>query len=150
MTVTLDNDLTCRVIDCATEVHRRIGPGLYKDVYQSCLALQLTAAGLPFDRGRVLPLVYDGHQLDYHCGTDFIVADSLVLQVEAVDEVDYTQECRLRTCVSMGDFPLGILLNFNVVEMEDGISRITSHVDRRPAGFVVHDVFEGPELDRSL
>jgi GxxExxY protein len=150
MTVTPDNDLTCRVIDCATEVHRRIGPGLSKDVYESCLSLQLTAAGLPFERGRVLPLVYDGHQLDFRCRTDFIVANSLVLQVEAVDEIDYTQECLLRTCVWMGDFPLGLLLNFNVVEMEDGVSRITSNAERRPAGFIFHDVFEGPEFDPSV
>src|SRR5271154_7038761 len=118
----LDNDLTRRVIDCAAEVHRHIGPGLDKEVYETCLAMELTKAGLIFDRGRVLTFVYRGHQLDYQCPADIIVEDTLLLQIEAVDELDLSHEQRLRTCLYMSGLSLGLLLNFNVVEMEDGIS----------------------------
>ena len=144
MTVTPDNELTRRVIECATEVHRQIGPGLSKEIYGTCLGMELTAAGLEFERGRVLPFVYDGHLLDFTIETDFIINDFLVLQVEAVDEIELIHEQQIRTCVFMSGFPLGILLNFNVVEMLDGVMLMPARIkDDEPAE---RDVFDDPEL----
>src|ERR1700722_6706663 len=113
-----DNELTRRVIDCAVEVHQRVGPGLSRDVYETCLAIELNAAGLQFECGRVLPFIYDGHQCNFSIQTDFIVADTLLLQVEAVEELELTHQQKLRSCLWMGKFPLGLMLNFNVVDME--------------------------------
>ena len=106
-------------------------------------------AELAFEHGRVLPAVYDGRTLDFRCRTDFIVADGLVLQVEAEEQLDFTHEALLRTCVWMGGFPLGLLLNFNVVDMAaEGISSVTClRAENSPEDDVFGDVFEDPELN---
>ena len=151
MNATPDNELTSRVIDCVAEVHRQLGPGLTRDVYETCVAMELTKARLRFERGRVLQMVYDGHRLDYRCQADLIVADSLLLQVEAADEIELTHEQRMRTCLWMGGLTLGLLLNFNVVEMDEGISRITGYVagdQTEPSP--EHDVFDDPDLGSTL
>jgi GxxExxY protein len=136
-------------MDCAVEVHRQLGPGLFRDVYETCLAMELTAAGLPFERGRVLPVVYDGHQLAFRCQTDLIVANSLILQVEAADEIELIHEQRLRTGLWAGGLPLGLLLNFNVVAMVDGITQMISNAaEGQPPP--THDVFEDPDLGSTL
>jgi GxxExxY protein len=146
MTHTPDNDLTRRVIDCATEVHSHIGPGLDKDVYETCLAMELTKADLPFERGRVLTFVYNGHQLDYQCAADFIVAGSLLLQIEAVEEIEPIHEQRLRTCLYMGGFTFGLMLNFNVVDMDDGILGTSGTVAEEHPRVEELDVFDDPNL----
>jgi len=137
----MNETLKHRVIDCAREVHRNLGPGLFQDIYETCLAMELAKKGVGFERGRVLPLIYDGHQLEFSCQADFIIGDRLLLQVEAVDEIELIHEQRLRSCLWMGGFPLGLLLNFNVEEMDDGISEMTAPVVPRPA----RDVFDDPE-----
>jgi len=140
----MDDDLISRVIECVTEVHREAGLGLTKELYGDLLALELTAAGLPFERGRVLRMVYDGHQLDFTMAAEFIVADALVLQIEVVDEIELIHEQQLRTCVWMGGFALGLLLNFNVADIEDGISRITTNAGAGQSEY--RDVFDDPDL----
>jgi GxxExxY protein len=140
-------DLIRRVIDCATEVHCQLGPGLEKDIYETCLSMELDKAGLAFERGRVLSFVYHGHLLDYQCPADIIVADCLLLQIEAVDELELVHEQRLRTCLYMGGFSLGLLMNFNVMEMADGISRMAGTAGQGQPDPEMRDVFDDPEFD---
>ena len=147
MDKTADEDLVRRVTDCAITVYERVGPGLTKDAYKKCLAIELMIAELAFEHGRVLPAVYDGRTLDFRCRTDFIVADSLVLQVEAEEELDFTHEALLRTCVWMGGYALGLLLNFNVADMAaEGIRRVTClrAGDDAFGGNAFGDVFDDP------
>jgi GxxExxY protein len=144
MTQSPNDDLTRRVIDCVMEVHNQTGPGLTKDVYEACLTLELAAAGLPYESGRVLPLVYDGCELDFRCQTDLIVSETLMVQVEAVDEIEPIHEQKLRTCLWMGSYPAGLLVNFNVDDMADGITYMAAPAPQaRP---VTHDVFDDPDL----
>jgi len=137
----MDEALRRQVIDCAREVHRNLGPGLFQDVYETCLAMELSKAGVIFERGRVLPLIYDGHQLEFTCQADFILGESLLLQVEAVDEIELIHEQRLRSCLWMGGFPSGLLLNFNVVKFTDGITEMSAPVLPHPT----RDIFGDPQ-----
>jgi GxxExxY protein len=140
-----DNELTRWIIACATEVHDNLGPGLHAEVYEARMASEMSGAGLPFQRARVLPLIYEGQQLDF-IQTDFIVGTSVILQVEAA-EAEYTHQAQLRTSIWAGEFPVGLLLNFNVARMRDGISRVTRQGDvavELPAAFL--DVFDDPDL----
>lgn len=130
-----DEDLIRRVRDCTAAVIREIGTGLSRDIHETCLAMELTKAGLKFERGRVLPLIYRGVQLDFRCRTDVIVADVLLLRVEAADAIDEEHEKRLRTCIWMGGFPLALMLNFNVVEIDDGIATMTPRLAGEESGF---------------
>ena len=74
-----------------------------------------------YETGRVLHLVYDGRELDSRCQTDLIVDETLVVQVEAADAIEFAHEQKLRSCLKMGDYQSGLLVNFNVVAIEDGI-----------------------------
>ena len=140
-----DPDFTDRVIAFAKEIHTKTGPGLTKQTYENCLDIELTAAGLPFDRGRVLSLTYKGHDLDFTVQTDFIVANTLLLQVEAEEELELIHDQKIRSALYMGGFPSALMLNFNVVDMDNGIAIFTQAEagidDDRP-----YDVFDNPDL----
>ena len=147
MTQIPNDDLIRRVIDCATEVHSHVGPGFDKDIYETCLTMELGKAGLSFECGRVLTLVYRGHLLDYQCPADIVVAGSLLLQIEAVDELELVHEQRLRTCLYMGGFPVGLMINFNVLEMKEGITRFAGNSGRAEPGPEIRDVFDDPDYN---
>ncbi|MSP02761.1 MAG: GxxExxY protein [Acetobacteraceae bacterium] len=140
-----DNVLTRRVLDCAEEVHREVGPGLEADAYKTCLAMELTKAGIPFERHCLLKPSYRGHPLELEYRMDFVIADTLVVEVEAVEEIGEIHEQRLRTYVHFGPFPMGILLNFNTVDFDDGILGIpgipVDVLNAPPDGV---DVFDDP------
>ena len=140
-----DPDLAARVIAFAMEIHGKTGPGLTKEVYENCMDIELTAAGLPFERGRILSLVYKGHDCDFTVQTDFIVAGTLLLQVEAEEELELIHDQKIRSSLYMGGFPSALMLNFNVVDMDDGIAVFTQAEagidDDRP-----YDVFDDPDL----
>ena len=116
--------LTRRVIGCAIEVHRHLGPGLLESVYESCLCDELAAAGLPFVRQLRVPVIYKGRTLDEHYQMDVIVEETLALEIKAVHQVHPIHEAQLRTYLRLSALPLGLLLNFNALQMKDGISRI--------------------------
>ncbi len=148
MTQIPDDDLTRRVIDCVIEVHSQVGPGLSKDVYEACLTLELADAGLSYESGRVLTAVYDGHQLNSRYQTDLIVAGTLLLQVEAEDVIEPIHEQKLRTCLWVGGYPFGLMLNFNVVDIKDGIIPMARNGGDTSAA--IHDVFEDPDLGQTI
>ena len=87
MTFMPDSTLTRRVIGCAIEVHRTLGPGLLESVYEACLCEELATAGLTFARQRSLPVMYKSRMLDGHYQMDVVVEDALVLEIKAVHQV---------------------------------------------------------------
>jgi GxxExxY protein len=118
------SDLTRRVIGCAIEVHRHLGPGLVESMYETCLCDELTEAGLSFDRQRRLPAVYKRRTLDGHYQLDVIVEETLVLEIKAVHQVHPIHQAQLMTYLRLSGTPLGLLMNFNTVLMKDGITRV--------------------------
>jgi len=117
-----DSELTRRVIGCAIEVHRNLGPGLLEELYEACLCEELIAAGLEFVRQKSLPVVYKGKALDGHYTMDIIVRENLVLEIKAVDQVLPIHEAQLQTYLRLSGLPLGLLMNFSADRMKDGIS----------------------------
>ena len=118
------NALTHRVIGCAIEVHRQLGPGLLESAYETCLCEELALAGLPFLRQWQIPVVYKGRALDAHYQLDIVVQDALVLEIKAVQHIHPLHEAQLRTYLRLSGHPLGLLSNFNAIQMKDGISRM--------------------------
>ena len=116
--------LTGRVIGCAIEVHRHLGPGLLESVYETCLCDELSAAGLPFVRQRRIPVIYKGRTLDEYFQMDLIVEEQLALEIKAVHQVLPIHEAQLQTYLRLSGLPLGLLMNFNAARMKDGISRV--------------------------
>ncbi|MCW5978475.1 MAG: GxxExxY protein [Bryobacteraceae bacterium] len=116
-------DLTGRVIAAALDVHRALGPGLLESAYEECLAHELTLRSIPFLRQHLLPVEYKGVRLDCAYRLDFLISDSLVVEVKSVDALHPIHDAQLLSYLKLGGWPLGLLINFNVVLLRDGIHR---------------------------
>jgi GxxExxY protein len=119
-----DSELTRRVIGCAIEVHRNLGPGLVESIYETCLCDELADAGLAFARQQRLPVVYKNRTLEGSFQLDVIVEETLVLEIKAVHQVLPLHQAQLMTYLRLGGAPLGLLMNFNAALMKDGIIRV--------------------------
>ena len=118
-----DNRLTQKVIGCAIEVHRTLGPGLLETVYEVCLCRELGMAGIPFVRQQKIPVLYKGERVDCDLRIDVIVDRTLAVEIKVVQQVLPVHEAQLLTYLRVAGLPLGLLLNFNEPTMRDGIRR---------------------------
>jgi GxxExxY protein len=117
------NEITREVIGAAIEVHRHLGPGLLESAYQECLARELIVRGIPFQRERPLPLEYKGIRLECGYRIDLLIAGSVVVEVKAIDGIAPVHEAQLLTYLRLGGWHVGLLINFNVVVLKNGICR---------------------------
>jgi GxxExxY protein len=116
------NDVTGRIIGAAIEVHRSLGPGLLESAYKECLSSELTLRGIPFLREVALPVTYKGAKVDCAYRLDFLV-DEVVLEIKSVSGIDPIHEAQLLTYMRLGQWKLGLLINFNVPLLARGIRR---------------------------
>jgi GxxExxY protein len=117
------NDITEAVIGAAIEVHRFLGPGLLESAYIQCLCYELTLRKIPFELEVPLPVVYKGFKLDCGYRVDMVVAGAVVVEVKAVEHIAPVHEAQLLTYLRMGAWKAGLLINFNVPVLRDGIVR---------------------------
>jgi len=120
------NDLTEKIIGAAIEVHRSIGPGLLESAYEECLAHEMRLQGLHFERQTPLPVLYKGVALDCAYRLDFLVEKTVVVELKSVDSLHPIHEAQLLTYLKLGAWPIGLLINFNVPCLKDGLKRIVS------------------------
>ena len=123
------NEITESIIGTAIEVHRAIGPGLLESAYTQCLCRELTLRNLPFTRELPLPVVYKGLRLDCAYRLDLLVADAVVVEVKAVECLIPVHTAQLLTYLRLGAWKAGLLLNFNVPLLRDGIVRRVLKLD---------------------
>jgi GxxExxY protein len=117
------NKVTEAIIGAAIEVHRTLGPGLLESAYEECLCHELRLRGIPFERQRPLPVTYKG--LDLECGyrLDLLVHDAVVVEIKAVEALQPIHEAQLLTYLKLGGWKVGLLINFNVPILKNGIRR---------------------------
>lgn len=115
--------LTEAIIGACIDVHRQLGPGLLESTYAACLAYELSTRNIPFRKELDLPVRYKDVLLDCGYRVDFIVADQVLLELKAVDEITAVHEAQLLTYLKLSGLRIGLLLNFNVSFMRDGITR---------------------------
>ena len=118
------NQLTETVIGAAIEVHRELGPGLLESVYEECLAREFSEAGISFQRQPQIKIDYKGQVLDAMVRPDFVVKDTLIVEIKAVEEWNKVFEAQLLTYMKLCKCELGLLLNFNVPVLRQGIKRM--------------------------
>ena len=118
------NHITRQIIAAAMKVHTLLGPGLLESAYEECLAYELTKAGLHFERQRALPVRYKEVQLDCGYRLDFVVEGVLILEVKAVTERHPIHEAQLLTYLKLDKKSLGLLINFNVPMLKQGVKRV--------------------------
>jgi len=120
----VDNELTHKVIGCAMKVHSALGPGLLESAYEECLAYELSKSGIMVERQKPMPLVYDGVKLDCGYRMDILVEGKLVLELKAVDMLNDIHLAQILTYLKLSGCELGLLINFNVVKLKDGLRRV--------------------------
>ena len=117
------NDVTGRIIGAAIEVHRALGPGLLESAYEECLSRELTLRGIPFLRQLSLPVMYKGVKVDCCYRVDCVV-DEVVVEIKSVSAIESIHEAQLLTYMKLGQWKLGLLINFNVALLARGIRRM--------------------------
>jgi GxxExxY protein len=112
-----------KVIGCAIEVHRVLGPGLLESTYEQCMARELALAKILFKTQCPLPVEYKGVKLDCGYRVDLFVEDKLIIELKAVEKVLGIHEAQLLTYMKLANINVGLLINFNVKVLKDGIQR---------------------------
>ncbi|MCW3099113.1 MAG: hypothetical protein JWL77_4731 [Chthonomonadaceae bacterium] len=116
-------ELTEKIIGCAIEVHRILGPGLLESAYELCLCQELKLQGLSYERQVALPVFYKGVLLDSGYVMDIVVAESVILELKAIPKILPVHEAQLLSYLKLSQYSVGLLLNFNAPSLVEGIRR---------------------------
>ena len=117
------DELSNKAIGLAIEVHRTLGPGLLESTYEKCLARELTLANVHFKVQYPLPMEYKGVELDCGYRVDFLVEDNLIVELKSIDKHLSIYEAQVLTYMKLSKITVGLLINFNVERLKDGIKR---------------------------
>jgi len=123
------NKLSSRIIGAAIEVHKALGPGLLESAYEECICHELSIGGLSLERQKPLAVRYKGINLDCSYRLDIVVEDKIILELKACEKVEPIHKAQLLTYLKLSGLHLGLILNFNVPVMREGIVRIVNNLD---------------------
>lgn len=118
-----NEDLTARIIEAAIEPHKELGPGLLEGVYEGCLCRELADRDLPFERQKELPILYKGSELDAGFRLDIVVQGEVIIELKSVESLSRLHEAQLLTYMKLSGIGIGLLINFNVELLKNGIRR---------------------------
>ena len=123
-----ENELSRIVLDCALKVHQHLGPGLLESAYEECLFYELKKTGLDVQKQKPLPLVYEEVRLDVGYRLDIILENKLILEIKSVDSLNDIHFAQLLTYLKLTNCKLGLLMNFNVTLIKNGIKRVVNNL----------------------
>jgi len=115
------SELSNKVIGCAIEVHKELGPGLLESTYEQCLAHEFKLAGINFKLQYPLPVIYKGIRLECGYRIDILVEDEIIIELKSVEELKGIHEAQLLTYMKLAKIKQGFLINFNVSKLKDGL-----------------------------
>ena len=118
------NVITHRIIGAAIEVHRILGPGLLESTYMPCLQYELAARKLRFVAERAVPIIYKSVELDSKYRIDLLVEELVIVEVKSIDSLLAVHQSQLLTYMRLTECPAGLLINFNVAKLTDGVKRL--------------------------
>jgi len=118
------NDLTGQIIGGAIEVHKALGPGLLESVYEECLCHELDLRRILYKRQHAIPVEYKGAKLDCGYRIDLLVEDLVILELKSVDSLEPIHEAQILTYLKLTGLKVGLLVNFNVPVLREGIRRL--------------------------
>lgn len=120
----MDSKLTEKIIKCAIAVHRELGPGLLESAYRECLKHDLLKEGLHLEAEKPQPLVYQALKLEQGYRIDLLVNNTVVVELKCVETLNDVHLAQILTYMKLGNYPLGLLINFNVKLLKDGLRRV--------------------------
>ena len=119
-----ENELSKMIIGCAIEVHKQLGPGLLESAYQECMYYELRQIGLNVQKEKPMPIVYKEVKLDHGYRIDLLVEEKVVVEIKTVDTFNEVHTAQVLTYLKLGNYKLGLLLNFQTTMLKNGIKRI--------------------------
>jgi GxxExxY protein len=122
------NEISAQVVDAAMKVHSTLGPGLLENAYLACLKYELGKRGLQVREQVGLPVVYDGVRMDLGYRLDMLVEEQVIVELKAVDRLTQVHEAQLLSYLRLSGRKLGLLINFNVAHLKDGIKRMANNL----------------------
>ena len=126
-----ENEVTDRIIGSAIEVHRRIGPGLLESIYSECLAMELTLRGVRFEREVPVPVIYREQRVAVDLRIDLLVERCVVVELKAVEKLLPVHDAQLLTYLRLTQQSVGLLINFNVPALKNGLRRLVNNFHLR-------------------
>jgi GxxExxY protein len=119
-----DNEISGIIIGLAIDVHKVLGPGLLESAYKECLYYKLIQSGLYVEKERPMPLIFEEVKLEVGYRIDLLVENKIVIEVKSVDAFNDVHLAQTLTYMKLGNYRLGLLINFNVVKLKDGVKRV--------------------------
>ncbi|MDQ3087285.1 MAG: GxxExxY protein [Acidobacteriota bacterium] len=122
------NRITEKIIGCAIEVHRNLGPGLLESAYEKCLCYELTQAGFEYKQQLPLPVIYKGINLECGYRMDVVVEDLVIVEIKAIERILPVHEAQLLSYLKLYNKKVGLLMNFHVPMLKSGLKRIVNNL----------------------
>lgn len=123
-----ENELSRKVIGAAIEIHKSLGPGLLESVYETVLAYEVRKLGLNVEQQVSMPLIYKEIRLECGYRIDLLVERKLIIEIKAIEELEPVHFAQTHTYLKLSDCKLGLLINFNVALLRDGIKRVVNNL----------------------
>ena len=142
------NELSSKVIGAAIEVHKHLGPGLLESAYEECLCMELDLRGVSYQRQKPLPIIYKDKKLDCGYRLDVVPEKQMILELKSCEKIEPIHKAQLLTYLKLLDIRLGLLLNFNVTMMKDGIVRVVNELEELANLFSETDSYSFPASQR--
>jgi len=121
-----ENEITSEIIKCSIEVHKSLGPGLLESAYKECLFYELQKSGLTVEKEKPLPLIYKEVKLECGYRADLFVNNQIIVEIKSVDTLNDIHLAQVLTYLKLVNKRIGLLINFNVLKLKDGIKRIAN------------------------
>ena len=121
-----ENEISKIVFDCALKIHKELGPGLLESAYEHCLHYELLKFSLKVEKQKPLPLIYENTKLDVGYRVDLIIEDKLIIEIKSVEFLTDIHLAQILTYLKLSDCRLGMLINFNVTLIKNGIRRVVN------------------------
>ena len=123
-----ENEISERILGCAIEVHKALGPGLLESAYEECLFYEIYQLGLKVEKQKPLPLIYKEIKLEVGYRLDLIVEKKVVVEIKSVEALNDIHIAQVLTYLKLSGCKLGLLINFNVLKVKDGIKRLVNNL----------------------
>jgi GxxExxY protein len=117
------NEITGKIIGCAMEVHKNLGPGLLESAYAECMIYELQNSGLRVESQKPVPIIYKERKLDYGYRIDILVEDKVLIELKSIDMFNPIHEAQILTYMKFAGKKIGLLINFNVTMLRNGLRR---------------------------
>lgn len=124
----IENEISGKIIGLAIEIHHKLGPGLLESAYKECLYYRLKKEGLIVEKEKPMPLIFEEVKLECGYRIDILVENKVVVEIKSVEALNEVHFAQTLTYMKLGNYKLGLLINFNVFMLKDGIKRIANRI----------------------